>query len=147
MSQAPFVDAKDSSVASGKCFERGADGGIGQHFRTNALLGHFLLIEERRLALFIGKGDLPGLAGRVLQRRRQVARPIRSERPCRLQHQFGRRKANQADLIVKLHSKLMLAALLEQFDQRRKIGGKLGGRAAWRGRRCGRRGRCGCSLA
>src|SRR5438067_8367265 len=91
------------SVASrGKRFEfgigervhHGAYVGVGEHIGANALLGHFLLVEQRRFARFVGQRDLPNGAGRTLQSERQVARPVAAERPRRLQHQLGRRVAD-----------------------------------------------------
>src|SRR5438045_4530449 len=61
------------SVASrGKSFEfgigervhHGADMRIGEHIGANALFRHFLLVEQRRFARFVGECDLPDGTGR-----------------------------------------------------------------------------------
>src|SRR5690349_318724 len=48
-----------------------ADVRIRKDIGANALLGHFLLIEERRIALIIGERHFPAGAGQRFKRRRQ----------------------------------------------------------------------------
>src|SRR5690349_21286402 len=95
------------------------DIGIGKHIGANALLGDFLLVKQRGFAGLVRKRDSPGCAGRGLERRRQIARPVATQRPQWLHRDLRRCVPNEADLIVKLDRELVLAALLEPLDERR----------------------------
>src|SRR5438445_7289283 len=59
----------------GEHVHHGANVGVGEHIGANALLGHFLLVEQRRFARFVGQRTLPRGAVRTVQAEPQVTRP------------------------------------------------------------------------
>src|SRR5687768_2352438 len=75
--------------------------------------GGQLLLLERRLAAHILGPDLPGLAGDLLQRRRQVAR---SDRALEADDQLRRRIKDEAGVIVELLGEMAAALGLERLD-------------------------------
>src|SRR4029079_18712460 len=93
---------KGFKLGVGERIHHRADVGIGKDIGANALLGHFLLVEERSLARLVGQEDVPADAGQRLERRRKLMRPVAAEGPSRLQGQLGWRIADEPDLVVKL---------------------------------------------
>jgi hypothetical protein len=94
--------------------EHRADIWVRQHIGANALLGHFLLLLQRRLAAFVGEADLPAPAGDLLERGGEVARKsapsgAAASAPAR------RREADQPDMVVQLEREQLLALRSTRF--------------------------------
>jgi hypothetical protein len=95
--------------------------GVCEDLGANAVLGDFLLIEQRWLTRLVRQRDLSSRGGQRFEHSSDFARPVTAQRPHRLQHKLWRRIADDADLVMELDRETVLAAGLEKLDEAREI--------------------------